>query len=437
MLKDVIVLGSGSAGFYTALVCAKAGLSVSLVEKENILGGTGFSYGAVPVKLLIDTIKKNPTLSYKDVYIKCKNKFNKIQKRIYQDLQSEDIEILFGNGYLANNNTYKLDGKTIKIKNIIIATGSYTSVPEGIEIDRENIISHKEEIQMKSIPNSLIIIGADVEGIEFATIYSNFNTKIIMIDQKKEMLPGYDKDLKEPIKNNLEKKGVEFLLGEKAIKVEKYNKGVHVFLEEGKIISGEKCLIALGRKPSFPSGIDNIGLKYSETGIKVDHNFTTNLSNIYAVGDVNGMCLLGSSAINQGISIASKLITGKNPEYSYNELPRAVFADPQIAGAGLQEYELKEKSIPYKVGKYMLSNTWRGISKCYDRGFVKVIIADDGQILGIWFSGEDVSELVGTLGILIKEKIYADQLKSNLFVHPSLSEGILEALLNIDKGRKI
>ena len=103
----------------------------------------------------------------------------------------------------------------------------------------------------------------------------------------------------------------------------------------------------------------------------------------------------------------------------------------------LQEYELKEKSIPYKVGKYMLSNTWRGISKCYDRGFVKVIIADDGQILGIWFSGEDVSELVGTLGILIKEKIYADQLKSNLFVHPSLSEGILEALLNIDKGRKI
>jgi dihydrolipoamide dehydrogenase len=472
-MKDVLVLGSGPAGYYAATLCAKNDLDVTLVEKGE-LGGTGFRLGALPIKILLDVVKQNPQITYEDLLKDYREKMMDVQNKLESDLKRAGVGLIFGEGYFIQN-AIRVRDEIIKAKNIIIATGSRPSNPFGA-VWGNNILTHEEalfiteltrpkspastgagcqraakpsmdstniqrglfpplnEVSFKDrLPKDLIILGANVEGIEFATLYSRFGVKVTVIEMLQDILPGNDSDLQQPVIETLKSFNIDFITGEKVIQLDETHDKATVALESGKTLTAKKCLVCLSRVPNIPKGAGDIGMEYDGTGIVVDEDFLTTVPNIYAVGDVNGRCLMGSAAINQGISAALHIL-GREVSIqnaSYEGLPRAIFTIPEIAGVGLQEWELKQKGIKYKTARYQFDQTWRGISKGYREGFIKVLVDHDNRLQGIWMVGRDVSELVGTLGILLKQKVSIDLIKNSLFVHPSLSEALLDALLRL------
>lgn len=430
-MKDVLVLGCGCAGYYTALLCASKGLDVALVEKEA-LGGTGFRFGALPVKMLLDGIKDDPHMSFDELLEDYRGKMAELQKKLESDLKESGVSIVFGEGHFVGKDAFQVQDKVIKAKNIVIATGSrpvnISKVPYG-----NRILTHKEALAMERLPKDMLILGANVEGIEFATIFAHFGVKVTLVDMVDEILQGNDEDLRQPVIDGLKSLNVDFVTGIKVSEVDESQDGAVVMLETGEKLKAEKCLVCLSRLPNIPKGAADVGIEYDEVGIKVDHNFQTGVKNIYAVGDVNGMCLMGSAAINQGIAAALHILGRKDSleDISYEGIPRAIFTIPEIAGAGLQEWELKEKGIKYKATRIDLAKTWRGISRRYKDGFVKVLTDKENKLQGIWMVGRDVSELVGMHGILLKEELCAHKILSSFFVHPSLSEALLDASLRL------
>lgn len=431
-MVDVLVLGSGSAGYYTALLCALNGLHVTLVEKEA-LGGTGFGYGALPVKILLDSIKENPNISFQQLLEDYGIKLAAVQNKLESDLKGAGVKIVYGEGQFVERDAVKVQDNIIKAKNIVIATGSrpahISDVPCG-----NHILTHKEALFLDRLPKDMIILGGNVEGIEFAALFAKFGVKVSVIEMFDEILPGNDTDLKRPVIDMLKALNVNFSTGNKVVEIEESQDGAVITLQTGKKLTGEKCLVCLSRLPNIPKGAGDIGIEYGKEGIAVDHNFLTSVPKVYAVGDVNGKCLMGSAAINQGISAALHILGRKAflKDISYEGIPRAIFTTPEIAGVGLQEWELQQKGIQYKVIKNEFSKTWRGISKGYKEGFIKVLVDGQNKLQGIWMVGRNVSELVGFLDILLKEKLSVDQILNSLFVHPSLSEGFLDALLKLN-----
>lgn len=430
-MKDVLVLGSGPAGFYTAVLCASNGLDVTLVEKED-LGGTGFRFGALPVKILLDGIKQNPLISFKQLLEDYHVKMTDVQNKLKSDLKEAGVSLAFGEGHLMQKDQVKVEDKIIKAKYIVIATGSRPDdifkTPYG-----NNVLTHKEVLSMARHPNDVIILGGNVEGIEFAALFAQLGVKVTVIEMMDEILPGNDEDLREPVIEMLKVLNVDFITGNKVTEVNESQDGSIVTLQTGKKFKAEKCLVCLSRLPNIPKGAGDIGIKYGKEGIAVDQNFLTSVPNVYAVGDVNGRCLMGSAAINQGISAASHILGRKGllENTGYEGIPRAIFTIPEIAGAGLQECELQQKGIKYKAIKHQFAQTWRGISKGHKDGFIKVLVDEQNKLQGIWMVGRDVSELVGPLGILLNQKVGVANILNSLFVHPSLSEALLDALLKL------
>lgn len=430
-MADVMVLGGGSAGFYTALLCASNGLDVTLVEKES-LGGTGFRYGALPIKILLDGIRQNPCIYFEKLLEDYCVKMADVQNKLETDLKEAGVRVVFGEGHFVQKDEVKVGDKIIKAKYIVIATGSR---PDNIFKTSygNNILTHKEALFMDQLPNDLVILGGNVEGIEFATLFAQLGVKVTVIEMMDEILPGNDEDLREPIIDMLKALNVDFVTGRKVTEVNESRDGAVIALQTGEKLDAGKCLVCLSRLPNIPKGADEIGIEYDKDGITVDPNFLTSVPNVYAVGDVNGRCLMGSAAINQGISVGMHILGRKVSleNTGYEGIPRAIFTIPEIAGAGLQEWELKQKDIKYKVVKRQFAETWRGISKGYRDGFIKVLVDDKNRLKGIWMVGREVSDLVGPLDILLKQQPDAEDIINSLFVHPSLSEALIDALLKL------
>ncbi len=202
-------------------------------------------------------------------------------------------------------------------------------------------------------------------------------------------------------------------------------------MDNGLELGAEKILITGSRKPNFPKGLNKTGLHVEKTYIPVDEVLGTNIPNIYAIGDINGLMGMAHAAIQQGIVLAENILFKKKSTLSYDIIPSAIFGIPEIAGVGYQEFELKRKNIKYKKGICNFSDTWRGFSKQIANGFIKVLADEDNKLLGVWMVGDNVSEYVGLMSVLIQNKVGLEEIKRNLIIHPSLNEAILEAILSM------
>ncbi|SNS89936.1 dihydrolipoamide dehydrogenase [Anaerovirgula multivorans] len=439
---DVVVIGGGPAGYYCALQCSKGGLKVALAEKEE-LGGTGLRWGCLPVKKILDDCKVLNRLKigaddlYRGLLSKRIGSYKEemviVEEKMKEKLLEAKVDLYFGEGAFLDQYTYQVEENVLKTTYMVIATGTSPCGFEGFEVDGETIVAHKEVVNFTSLPETIIIIGGNVEGCEFASLFAEFGVKVILVEKQQEILQGNDKDLVEPLEMYLESLDVEIYkgLGAKTIQYHQDNK-ITIVLDDNRELETEKVLVTGGRKPNFPTGIEDLGIHLEKDRIIVDTDLKTNVPNIYGIGDINGILGMAHVAIQQGIAVADHIIFKNKVTMQYKELPRAIFTIPEIAGVGYQEFELLEAGISYKKGICKLSDTWRGFSKGITEGFVKVLVGENDKLLGIWMVGDDVSEYVGLMGILIEKEITVKEIKSNLMVHPSLTESILEAILNVE-----
>ncbi len=432
---DVLIIGGGLAGYYCALYCKRRDLNIAIVEK-SILGGTGIRTGALPVKKLLDSFKNNDIdnkIIKESLIRNWDENLQYLDDKLKDNLKNNGIDIYFGDGEFLDEHRYIVEESILYGENIVIATGTEPSSVEEIKIDNENIITHKDAIDIRNLPESIIILGGNVEGVEFASIYERLGVKVSLVEKEESLLFENDEELVKPIEDNLKKRKVEIIKGNGAQKT--YIKGskVKVVLEDGQVLEGDKVLVTLSRKPSYPKGIDKLNIDKDDFKIKVDENLRTNVKHIYAIGDINGILGLASGAIQQGIAVSDNILYNKPVTMNYNSLPRAVYTLPEMAGAGYQEKDLVQEGIDYIKGYSYFSNTWRGWAKNIEEGFLKVLIDKEGIILGIWMVGENVSEYIGLLGVLLEKNISVEDVKSNLVIHPSLWEALLDAILNAER----
>jgi len=461
---DVAIIGSGPAGYTAAIRAGQWGLSVALIEKDARLGGTCLQVGCIPTKALLfnaevyDHIKSSNELGLElagatkvnwPIIQQRKDKIvTKHTKGLEFLMRKNKVEVISGYGRLtgpAQNGVLSVDvsdqggaNKSLKAKNVIVATGSSARMLPGLEPDSK-VLTNIEILAIKEIPKSLIIVGAGAVGVEFASIYRSFDAEVTILEMLPRMVPVEDEDVSKELARAYRKRGINFHTSAKVEKVEKTKNGVAVtFSADGKQqkLEAEKILIAVGRKPNTENvGLEKVPRVQVERGfIKVNEWMQTGEPGIYAVGDVvAGLPQLAHSGMMEGI-VAVATIAGKPAKpVDPLKIPNCTYCEPQIGSVGLSEAKAKERGIEVKIGKFPFSANSKASIVGKHEGFIKVVAdARYEQILGVHIIGPSATDLIAESVAAMELEATAKDLMWTIHPHPTLSEAMGDAASSVE-----
>ncbi|RJP28857.1 MAG: dihydrolipoyl dehydrogenase [Candidatus Omnitrophota bacterium] len=429
MPYDLIVIGSGWAGFNAAVKAKDSGLNVVLFEKAE-LGGICLNKGCIPTKTLIQTAKKfslikksasfginvdNPILNHPKV-IDRKNKIIEQLKSAMKNRLS-GIEFVNSQAKIVSSGIVVDDkGNKFETKYILIATGSAPVELPGLRFDAKRIISSDEALDLSEIPAKILIIGAGVIGCEFANLFSIFGSFVTLIDKMPQILPGEDSDIAKKLEQSFKKRGIRVF--------------TNADFSSLNLAEFDKILVCVGRRPVIGGlGLDNIGLNTENGFIVTDNYQRTNIKNILSAGDCSSRIMLAHYAAYQA-NIAVDNLSRDNVRSDTEFIPACIFTGPEIASIGIKESLLsQEQRSKVEIKKFdFLGSSMARIMDETD-GFVKILIdKPSGIIIGASIIGANATELIGIFTVAVNSKLTVDKLKSYIFAHPTLSEAIIEAL---------
>ena len=438
---DLVILGGGSGGYAAALRGAQLGLKVALIESDKV-GGTCLHRGCIPTKALLHSAEiadgaregskfgVKSTLNgmdmdgvnaYKDGVI------NKLYKGLSGLVKSRGIVLVEGHGKLVSKDTVEVAGVKYTGKNIVLATGSYAKTLPGLEIDGERIITSDHGTKLNYVPKSVIVLGGGVIGSEFASVWKSFGSEVTIVEGLPRLIALEDESSSKQLERAFRKRGINLELGVKFASAVKNKKDVTVTLEDGKSLTAELLMVAVGRGPVS----DNIG--YEEQGITMDRGYVlvddkcrTNIPGIWAVGDLIPTLQLAHVGFAEGILVAEE-IAGLNPRpINYDGIPRVTYSDPEVASVGLTTAEAKKRGhdvveLTYDLagnGKAQILNT---------SGSIKLVSQKNGPVLGVHMVGARVGELLAEAELIYNWEARAEDVAPLIHAHPTLSEAMGEA----------
>ena len=440
---DVVIIGGGPGGYVAAIRAAKLGLKVAVVEKSD-LGGVCCNWGCIPTKALLhnayifDLVKNSKKfgidipsykLDWKKVIKRSRDVAKRLNKGIEYLLNKNKVVYLSNYGKLKDGNTILLDdNKEIKSKFIIIATGGHSKTIPNINIDGKYIISSKEAMNLSQIPKELVIVGAGAIGVEFASIYSSFGSKVTLIEGLNRILPVEDKDVSIELEKIFKRKKINILTNAK-VKEIKTGKKTQVILQDKTIVKADKVLMAIGVNPNIKNiGLKKMGIELKNGFINVNEFMQTNIDNIYAIGDVSGPPLLAHVASFEGTLAAEHIFGKKVNPMKYNNVPSCTYTNPEVASVGLTEEQAVSKGYDIKLGKFPFSALGKTLAEGDRDGFVKIIYDSKyGELLGCHIIGKNATNLISEISISRNLETTYSELLNTIHPHPTLSEAIHEA----------
>jgi len=447
MIYDLAIIGGGPAGYTVAELAGKNGLQTVLFEK-NSLGGVCLNEGCIPTKTLLYSAKVYQSAKDSAKYgISCENitsdlskiiaRKNKVVRKLVAGIRARmteaGVEVVNGNAVIqtyteGNSLSIECNEQLYSAKNLLLCTGSETVIPPIRGLKETDFWTHREALDSKEIPESLLIIGGGVIGIEFASFFNTLGSKVVVVELLDEILPGIDRTLSVFLRNELAKKGIEFHTGAKVVAVN--NQGVEIE-KDGEIqrIETSKVLLSVGRKAVLDGfGLEKLGLEIHKNGLKVNEYMQTSQPNVYACGDITGFSLLAHTAVREA-EVAVEHLLGKNEKMSYKAIPGVVYTNPEIAGVGKTEETLQAENIPYTVKQIPLTYSGRFVAENEQgTGICKILEGTDGTLLGVHIAGNPASELIVIAGIAIEQGMKAEELKAMIFPHPTVGEIMKETL---------
>lgn len=447
MKYDVAIIGGGPAGYTAAEKAAKGGLSTVLFEK-NALGGVCLNEGCVPTKTLLysaktyDQIKhaskyavsaETPSFDYPKIIARKNKVVKKLTAGIRMKMKESGVEVITGEAMIQGktdegNILIQCTEQVYEAKNLLVCTGSESVIPPIPGVNETEYWTSREALQSKELPASLIIIGGGVIGMEFASFFNSMGTEVQVVEMLDKILGPMDKELSDMLQAEYAKRGVKFYLGHKVIGIH----GQEVTVEkdgESFTLHGEKVLLSVGRRPVTKGfGLETLALEPFRNGIKVNEYMQTSLPNVYACGDITAFSLLAHTAVSEA-EVAIDHILGKARAMSYKAIPGVVYTNPEIAGVGKAEEELQASGTPYQVKKIPMAFSGRFVAENeMGNGVCKLILAEDGTLIGAHLLGNPASELIVIAGMAIEKGMKAEEIKSFVFPHPTVGEIIKEAL---------
>tara|TARA_B100000745_G_C20131819_1_gene387851 strand:+ start:294 stop:1685 length:1392 start_codon:yes stop_codon:yes gene_type:complete len=450
---DITILGGGPGGYVAAIRASQLGLKTAIIEKDE-LGGVCLNWGCIPTKSLlksaemIDSIKNADQYgikisSYKIEYGKIIDRSRQISERLSKGIsflmKKNNITHIQGRGvFTAKDNIEVSKGKKItnvKSKHFIVATGGRPKNVPGVTFDGIQIISSKEAMILKKPPKDMVIIGGGAIGSEFAYFYNSCGTKITMIEMMDRILPMEDKDISKELRKQFIDSGIAINTNTIVEKVEKLKTKVKVHVKNGSkktIIESSVVLVAIGLTGNIEDiGLDLLGINTNNGSITIDDYGQTNISNIFAIGDVSGPPWLAHVASAQGHVAVEKIVDHNTEPIDYNNIPSCTYCQPQVASLGLTEIQAKEAGFNIKVGKFYFKSSGKALSIGKPVGFVKIIFDSKyGELLGCHIIGSQATELIQELVIAKNLEATWENLAYTMHPHPTLSESIMEAALD-------
>lgn len=449
----VAVIGGGPGGYVAALKAAMLGAEVTVIEK-NKLGGTCLNVGCIPTKALLAssdvlrTVKEAKNFGI-DIEGEIKPDFNAIvaRKQKVTDELVAGIQFLFdkrgvkkidGFGKLIDKNTIEVtkdDGsiEEVKADKIILANGSIPTVFPFMPYNGKNVITSDEVLSLEKLPKSMAIIGGGVIGSEIGQFYSSLGTKVTIIEVLPQILGRMDAEGAKALTRQFKKDKIKVMCNVATDSFEVSDDIVKLNLNNGKSLEAEVVLLCTGRKPNLAnSGVAEAGVKMTDRGfIEVNEYMETNLEGVYAIGDIIPGAMLAHVASAEGMVAAENAVKGNSETVNYKSIPSCVYTEPEVAGVGKTEDELKAEGIEYKVGKF----DFRGLGKAKAigkiQGFIKVLVDKDDVIIGATLVGPHCTDLLTELSLAVGLGLKAKDVGKVIHAHPSLSEGIMEALHDV------
>jgi dihydrolipoamide dehydrogenase len=441
---DLVVLGGGSAGYAAALRGAELGSTVVLVEKDK-LGGTCLHRGCVPTKTLLHAAEVaddardgaafglNTTFESVDVPGLHKYKdgiVNKAYKGLQGLVKSRGITVVNGEGTFVGPNTVVVDDDRYVGANVVLATGSYSKSLPGLAIEGR-VITSEQALGLEWIPESAIVLGGGVIGVEFASVWASFGAKVTIVEALPSLVPAEDPWAQKQLERAFRKRKIAFSTGVRFAGVTQDDSGVTVTLEDGKTFSADLLLVAVGR------GASTAGCGFEEAGLNMDRGFVitddrlgTNLPNVYAVGDIVPGLQLAHRGFQHGIFVAEE-IAGLHPEVVPDSLiPKITYCDPQIASVGLTEASAVELHGEAAVETFVYDLAGNPKSQILrTAGGVKVVRIKNGPVVGIHLVGARVGDLIGEAQLIVGWEAYPEDVAPLVHAHPTQYEAIGEAML--------
>jgi dihydrolipoamide dehydrogenase len=458
---ELVIIGGGPGGYVAAIRAAQLGAKVALVERDRV-GGTCLNRGCIPTKALVRSVEvlqlveeapafgvivEEPAFDFARIMTRKDEIVARLVGGVEGLLKAYKVEVVSGTATIpkpgqvlvkpsssAPSPTSSLQPPTSDLqpltsKNIIIATGSVPARPPIAGLDAPGVLTSADVLELKEAPDSLAVIGGGVIGLEFASIFHALGTRVTVLEMLPTLLPTVDGELARRYKSYLQREGVEVHLRARVEEIRPKGDGLAVKVAgSGEEVGAEKVLVATGRMPYTEGlGLEELGVQRERGAIVVDEHMATNVSGVYAIGDVTGGIMLAHLASRQG-EVAVENILGHPVAMDYRAVPNCVFTLPEIAGVGLTEEEAKAEGLDYKIARFPFSASGRALTIGETTGLVKLIHEQgSGKVLGMHIMGPQASDLITEGTLAIQMGATAKDIAETIHAHPTLPEAIMEA----------
>ena len=451
---EVLVIGGGPGGYVAAIRSAQLGLDTTLVERDAY-GGTCLNHGCIPSKALISAsdvvhdareaeamgIFADPAVDMAAMAEWKDGVVTRLTRGVEALCESAGVSLIEGTAEFVDDETVRVahggegqGSETIAFEHAIVATGSRPVEVPGFEFDGEHVLSSREALALATVPDELLVVGAGYIGMELSTVFAKLGAEVTVVEMLGNVLPGYEDDVSDVVRERAESLGVDFVFGEAASNWEELDDGrirVATTDEDDGVeeYHADRCLVAVGREPVTDTlGLDTVGLDPNEDGfLTTDEQARTDLDGVFAVGDVAGEPMLAHVAMAEG-EVAAEAAAGKPAALDHRAIPAAVFTDPEIGTVGMTESEASEAGFDPVVGEMPLRANGRALTLDEREGFVRIVAdADTEFLLGAQIVGPEASELVAEVGLGIELGARLEDVAGTVHTHPTLSEAVHEA----------
>lgn len=456
---DLVVIGSGPGGYVCAIRAAQLGLRVACVDKRGSHGGTCLNIGCIPSKALLHASEVYAEAAHAgDMGIQLgKPKLDLPAMMTYKEngiigntqgidflFKKNKVEALHGSAMIVAPGKIEVSllaggTRTLNTKNIVIATGSESTPLQGVEIDEKLVVSSTGALEFDSVPKHLLIVGAGIIGLELGSVWARLGAEVTVVEFLDRITPGVDEEVSKQFQRILQKQGFKFLLGKKVTEVKPLKASVKVTIEpaqsegEAETLSVDKVLVSIGRRPYTEGlGLESVGVQLDVAGRIETNGFKTNVDGIYAIGDVISGPMLAHKAEDEGIAVA-EMLAGKSGHVNYDVIPGVIYTAPEVAWVGLNEEELTQRGVDYRIGKFPFMANGRAKVNNTTDGFVK-ILADTktDRILGVHIVGPEAGNMIAEAAVAMEFGGSAEDLARTCHAHPTLTEAVKEAALAVE-----
>jgi len=454
---DIAILGGGPGGYVAALRAAQLGAQVVLIE-ENKVGGVCLNVGCIPTKALLRSaevyrtflqaeafglyLEGSVTPDWPAIQARKETIVQQLVQGVEKLLHRAGVQVIQGRGRLVAPRMLEVttaDGmQRVETKSVVIASGSRPVRLPLPGMDLPGVLDSTATLALEALPRRLLVVGGGVVGVELADIFNAFGVEVTVVEMLDRLLPQMDAALGPALAWTMEQRGVQFHLNSQVTRVDAVEGGLRatVVTPGGEVeIEADRVLVAVGRRPNVEDlGLETAGVRFDKTGIPVDAQMRTNVPGVYAIGDVTGGALLAHIAM-QGGEVAVENAQGHIATFDPKTIPWCVYTDPEIASVGLAEAQARQEGYDVRVGRFPLNANGKALTYGETEGFVKVVSeARFGEVLGLHIVAPHASDMIHEGGLALALEATLDELIATIHAHPTLSEAVREAVLEVRGG---